>query len=76
VYHDGETRSAARLPNAPVINDFSKAFSSAGLRLGSIIEHDPQRQQRYWNARAYFTTTNAPLMEALASIACAIALSF
>jgi aspartate/methionine/tyrosine aminotransferase len=69
VYHDGETRSAARLPNATVINDFSKAFSLAGLRLGWIIERDPQRQQRYWNARAYFTITNAPLMEVLATIA-------
>jgi aspartate/methionine/tyrosine aminotransferase len=69
VYHNGESRSAARLPSATVISDFSKALSLAGLRLGWIIEHDRERRQRYWNARAYFTITNSPLMEALGTIA-------
>jgi aspartate/methionine/tyrosine aminotransferase len=69
VYHNGESRSAARLPSATVISDFSKALSLAGLRLGWIIERDRERRQRYWNARAYFTITNSPLMEALGAIA-------
>jgi aspartate/methionine/tyrosine aminotransferase len=69
LYHDGETKSAARLPKATVIGDFSKALSLAGLRLGWIIEPDRGRRRQYWNARAYFTITNAPLMEVLGTIA-------
>ena len=69
VYHDGESKSAARLSQATVIGDFSKALSLAGLRLGWIIEPDSQRRQQYWNARAYFTITNAPSMEVLGTIA-------
>src|SRR5438270_12940352 len=54
IYHGRQTKSAARLPHATVVSDLSKAFSIAGVRTGWIIEHDTNRRQQYWNARAYF----------------------
>jgi aspartate/methionine/tyrosine aminotransferase len=69
IYHGRETRSAARLPQATVIHDFSKAFSVPGVRTGWMIEHDPIRRQEYWNARAYFSISNSTAGEMLAEIA-------
>ncbi|HJX84504.1 MAG TPA: aminotransferase class I/II-fold pyridoxal phosphate-dependent enzyme [Candidatus Angelobacter sp.] len=69
VYHGRETKSAARLPHATVIHDLSKAFPLAGLRVGWMIEHDERRRQQYWTARAYFTISNSPTNEILATIA-------
>lgn len=69
VYHGRETKSAARLPHATVINDFSKAFSIPGVRTGWIIEHDAARRRQYWNARAYFSISNSTPAETLAEIA-------
>jgi aspartate/methionine/tyrosine aminotransferase len=69
IYHGRETKSAARLPHATVIHDFSKAFPLAGLRTGWIIEHDRTRRERYWNARAYFSISNNTAGEMLAEIA-------
>jgi len=57
------------LPNATVIHDFSKAFPLSGVRTGWMIEHDPERLKRYWNARAYFSITNNTAGEMLAEIA-------
>ena len=58
IYHGRQMESAARLPHATVISDLSKAFSIAGVRTGWMIEHDAQRRQQYWNARAYFSISN------------------
>jgi aspartate/methionine/tyrosine aminotransferase len=69
IYHGCQTKSAARLPHATVIHDFSKAFPLAGVRTGWMIEHDPKRRQKYWNARAYFSVTNNTAGEMLAEIA-------
>jgi len=69
IYHGRETKSASRLPQATVIHDFSKAFSLAGVRTGWMIEHDPKRRKRYWNARAYFSISNNSPGEILAEIA-------
>ena len=69
IYHGQSTKSAARLPNATVIHDFSKAFPLSGVRTGWMIEHDPERLKRYWNARAYFSITNNTAGEMLAEIA-------
>jgi len=69
IYHGRHTKSAARLPHATVISDLSKAFSLAGLRTGWMIEHDPVRQQKYWNARAYFSICNTNAGEILTEIA-------
>ncbi|MGA7907459.1 MAG: aminotransferase class I/II-fold pyridoxal phosphate-dependent enzyme [Candidatus Sulfotelmatobacter sp.] len=62
-------RSAARLPHATVIHDFSKAFPLSGVRTGWMIEHDPKRRELYWNARAYFSISNNTAGEMLAEIA-------
>jgi aspartate/methionine/tyrosine aminotransferase len=69
IYHGPRTKSAARLPHATVIHDFSKAFPLSGVRTGWMIEHDPERLKRYWNARAYFSITNNTAGEILAEIA-------
>jgi aspartate/methionine/tyrosine aminotransferase len=69
IYHGRQTKSAARLPHATVIADLSKAFSIAGVRTGWIIEHDAQRRQQYWTARAYFSICNTTTGEILSEIA-------
>lgn len=69
IYHGSPTQSAARLPHVTVINDLSKAFSVAGVRAGWMIEHDAQRRQHYWNARAYFSISNSTTGEILSEIA-------
>jgi aspartate/methionine/tyrosine aminotransferase len=69
IYHGRETKSAARLPHATVIADLSKAFSIAGVRTGWMIEHDAQRRQQYWTARAYFSICNTTTGEILSEIA-------
>jgi aspartate/methionine/tyrosine aminotransferase len=84
IYHAGETngresdgrktserktQSAARLPNATVINDLSKAFPLAGTRTGWIIERDARRREQYLTARSYFTACNNTPGEILAEIA-------
>ena len=69
IYHGRATKSAARLSQATVIHDFSKAFPLAGVRTGWMIEHDPKRREQYWNARAYFSISNNTGGEILAEIA-------
>jgi aspartate/methionine/tyrosine aminotransferase len=69
IYHGRVTKSAARLPHATVIHDFSKAFPLSGVRTGWMIEHDAKRRERYWNARAYFSVSNNTAGEMLAEIA-------
>src|SRR5579864_1384967 len=69
IYHGSHMKSSARLPHATVIGDLSKAFSIPGVRTGWIIEHDAQRRQQYWTARAYFTITNSTTGEILSEIA-------
>ena len=69
IYHGRSTKSAARLPHATVIHDFSKAFPLSGVRTGWMIEHDAKRRERYWNARAYFSISNNTAGEMLAEIA-------
>jgi aspartate/methionine/tyrosine aminotransferase len=69
IYHGRETKSAARLPHATVINDLSKAFPLAGTRIGWIIERDAKRREQYLTARSYFTACNNTAGEILAEIA-------
>jgi aspartate/methionine/tyrosine aminotransferase len=69
IYHGVATRSAARLPHATVIHDFSKAFPLSGVRTGWMIEHDAKRRERYWNARTIFSISNNTAGEMLAEIA-------
>jgi aspartate/methionine/tyrosine aminotransferase len=69
IYHGRQMKSAARLPYVTVIADLSKAFSIAGVRTGWMIEHNAQRRQQYWTARAYFSISNTTTGEILAEIA-------
>lgn len=69
IYHGRQSQSAARLSHATVISDLSKAFSISGVRTGWMIEHDAQRRQQYWTARAYFSVTNTTTGEILSEIA-------
>lgn len=69
IYHGAPTQSAARLPNATVISDFSKAFPLAGARAGWIVERDRARLKAYLNARQYFSVSNGSAGEILAEIA-------
>ncbi len=69
IYHSVEARTAARLPNAVVISDFSKALCLSGLRIGWMVDHDAARRERYLNARNYFTITANVFGERLAVLA-------
>jgi aspartate/methionine/tyrosine aminotransferase len=69
IYHGRESDSAARLPYATVIGDFSKALSLGGLRLGWIVERDASRRREYLNAREYVSVSNTPVGEFLGEIA-------
>jgi aspartate/methionine/tyrosine aminotransferase len=69
IYHGTETQSAARLPHATVIGDFSKALCLSGLRVGWMIDRDARRRERYHHARNYFTITGNVFGERLAVLA-------
>jgi aspartate/methionine/tyrosine aminotransferase len=69
IYHGQAMRTAARLPHATVISDFSKALCLSGLRIGWIVDHDSQRRERCLNARNYFTITANVFGERLATLA-------
>ncbi|MGH9713033.1 MAG: aminotransferase class I/II-fold pyridoxal phosphate-dependent enzyme [Candidatus Acidiferrales bacterium] len=69
IYHGRPTATAARLPHATVLGDFSKALCLAGLRLGWIVERDPHRMEQYRHAHGYFTVSGSALGETLAVIA-------
>jgi aspartate/methionine/tyrosine aminotransferase len=69
IYHGTPAQSAARLPHATVLGDFSKALCLSGLRVGWMVERDAKRRHRYLNARSYFTASNTALGEKLAVLA-------
>jgi len=69
IYHGPVLRSAARLPHATVLGDFSKALCLSGLRIGWMIERDPRRREQCLNARSYFTVSSTVLGERLAALA-------
>ncbi len=69
IYYAGGMRSAARLPHATALGDFSKALCLSGLRLGWLVERDPVRRERYLNARRFFTVSSASISERLGALA-------
>jgi aspartate/methionine/tyrosine aminotransferase len=69
IYHGPASHSAARLPHATVLGDFSKALCVSGLRVGWMVDRVPSRRERYLNARSYFTVSNTILGERLATLA-------
>jgi aspartate/methionine/tyrosine aminotransferase len=71
LYFGLQMPSAAKLANTIVVGDFSKALSLSGLRLGWIIDRDPERRERLIDIRSYFTISGSPLLEAIAAHALA-----
>ena len=69
IYHGAEMPSAARLEQAIVLGDFSKALCLSGLRTGWIVDRDPARRARFNNARSIFTASNTAAGELLGAIA-------
>jgi aspartate/methionine/tyrosine aminotransferase len=69
IYHGPASRSAARLPHATVLGDFSKALCLSGLRIGWMVERDPKRRAECLNARSLFTVSSTTLGERLAALA-------
>src|ERR1017187_10417488 len=69
IYHGPVLRSAARLPHATVLGDFSKALCLSGLRIGWMVEPDERRREQCLNARNYFTVSSTVLSERLAAFA-------
>jgi len=69
IYHGRPTTTAARLPHATVMSDFSKALCLAGLRLGWLVERDRKRMEQCRRARSYFTVSGTALGEKLGIIA-------
>jgi aspartate/methionine/tyrosine aminotransferase len=69
IYHGAPRESAARLPHATVIHDFSKVFPLSGVRTGWMIEHNQKYREQYWNARTHFSISNNTTGEILAEIA-------
>lgn len=66
LYFDAERPSAAAVENVLVMGDMSKALSLAGLRMGWIVDSDPERRKKLIDARSYFTISGSPVLEALA----------
>jgi aspartate/methionine/tyrosine aminotransferase len=69
IYHGAPARSAGEYSRATVLGDFSKAFSLPGVRIGWLLERDPQRRHQLANAHSYFTTSTSMLGELLAEVA-------
>jgi aspartate/methionine/tyrosine aminotransferase len=68
IYHAAPSGTAAAV-GATVVGDASKALSLPGLRVGWLIEPDPDLRAQYLRARMNFTITNSPVGERLAAIA-------
>jgi aspartate/methionine/tyrosine aminotransferase len=69
IYHGPPQPSAARLPHATVIGEFSKALCLSGLRTGWIVERDAGRREQFLRAHNYFTVSTTALGDPLAALA-------
>ena len=69
IYHGEPRLTAAALPHATILGDFSKAFSLSGLRTGWILDRNRARLARYLNARSYFSISTSMPGERLGVLA-------
>jgi aspartate/methionine/tyrosine aminotransferase len=69
IYQGAQRRSAGEYSRATVLADFSKSFGLPGLRIGWLLERDPERRRALETAHAYFTVSASPLSELLAEVA-------
>jgi aspartate/methionine/tyrosine aminotransferase len=71
LYHSAPIPSAAKTPNTIVLGDFAKALSIPGVRIGWLIDADPERREALLDLRSYFTISGSPLTEAIGAHALA-----
>jgi hypothetical protein len=76
IYYGAGLETAAALPHATVLSDFSKALCLTGLRVGWIVERERERLEKYREARTYFTVSNSPVTEGSRSSRFSIARQF
>ncbi len=67
IYHGCPAASAARLPHATVLGDFSKALCLSGLRTGWVLDRDAERRNRIMRAHNYFTVSTTAVTDPLAA---------
>ena len=67
LYFGPDPGSAADIDNVILVGDMSKAMSLAGVRVGWLIDANPERRKRLVDARSYFTISGSPLSEAIAA---------
>jgi aspartate/methionine/tyrosine aminotransferase len=68
LYFGDAVPSASLLPHTLVLGDFAKALSIPGLRIGWLVDRDPERREALMHARSYFTISCSPLAEALGAV--------
>lgn len=66
IYFGAANPSAAAVENTIVVGDMSKALAMPGLRIGWIVDRDPERRMRMVNARGHLSVSSSPVLEALA----------
>ena len=69
LYFEDPYPSAACFPDAIVVGSCSKVYALSGVRVGWIVDRNPERRTRYWNARAALSISNTATGEAIAEIA-------
>ena len=65
VYFGEAQPSAALASNTIVIGDMSKALSLPGVRMGWLIDANPDRRGRIIAARGIFSISGSPILEAM-----------
>ena len=68
LYFGKDEPSAATAPGAVVVGDMSKCLSLPGLRVGWIVDSDPERRERLIEVRDHVSISGSPLMEAFAAL--------
>ena len=71
LYFDAPVPSASGIPGTIVLGDFAKALSLPGLRIGWLVERDPERRAAYLDLRSYFSISCSILNEAIGAHALA-----
>jgi aspartate/methionine/tyrosine aminotransferase len=71
LYFGAPVPSASLLPDTIVLGDFAKAMSLPGLRVGWLVDRNPERRAALLDMRSYFSISCAPLSEAIGAHAIA-----
>jgi aspartate/methionine/tyrosine aminotransferase len=71
LYFGAPVPSASALPDTIVLGDFAKAMSLPGLRVGWLVDRNPERRAALLDMRSYFSISCGPLSEAVGAHAVA-----